>query len=426
MNLYERSLKVLAPVAKRATQLGVQSGQGSYLIDENGRKILDFASGVAVCNIGHNHPKVVEAIHQQVDELIHAGHNVVYYESYVKLAERLTELNGPDSMVYFSNSGAEANDGAIKLAKYVTKRKAIISFKNSFHGRTIGAMSLTASSSAYRKYYTTLPDIYYLDYPNVYKNPLVDGQLDRHFYDQFTELFNTLVDPYDVAAIILEPVQGEGGYVVPPKAFLEYVRSVCDEYGILLIFDEVQTGFGRTGKLFASQVFGVEPDIRTVAKGIASGLPLSAILAKKDLMLQWSPGAHGGTFGGNPVACAAGLATLDVLLDGAIDNAAKQGEYFKAELEALKEEFDSIVDVRGVGLMIGMEIETDGQPDAAKTAQILKKSLEKGLLLLSCGTAHNVVRFIAPTTVSESEIDEAIAILKSVLTEITAENKVLN
>lgn len=415
MNLYERSLKVLAPVAKRATTLGVTSGQGSYLIDESGRKILDFASGVAVCNIGHNHPKVVEAIQTQTKELIHAGHNVVYYESYVALAERLTALNGPDSMVYFSNSGAEANDGAIKLAKYVTKRHAIISFKSSFHGRTIGAMSLTASSAAYRKNYGTMPDVYFLDYTNIYRDPLVDGKLNAHYFDQFDALFSQLVVPTDVAAIILEPVQGEGGYIVPPKEFLVYVREICDKYGIQLIFDEVQTGFGRTGKLFASQNFEVEPDIRTVAKGIASGLPLSAILAKKSLMTQWAPGAHGGTFGGNPVACAAALATLDVLEGGAIDNAAIQGDYLKQALLALQKEYPIIADVRGLGLMIGMEIESDGKADAAKTAAILSEALDRGLLLLSCGTDHNVVRFIAPTTVSKEEIDEALAILKAVL-----------
>ncbi|BCN31365.1 aspartate aminotransferase family protein [Anaeromicropila herbilytica] len=421
-SLYERCKKVMPPVARRATTLGVVRGEGSYLYTEDNRKILDFASGVAVCNIGHNHPNVVKAVKEQVDQLIHGGHNVVYYESYVKLAERIVELTGSDTMVYFSNSGAEANDGAMKLAKFVTKRPAIISFKGAFHGRTIGAASITASSSVYRKNYEGLmPSVYFLEYPYLYRTPYQseNGNCPERYFTQFDELFHDIIDPYSVAAIIMEPIQGEGGYIVPPKEFVQYVRTICDKYGIMLIFDEVQTGFGRTGKLFASEHFGVKPDIFTVAKGIASGFPLSAIIAKKEIMEQWTPGSHGGTFGGNPVACAASLATIEVLLNGAIDNAAKMGDYLHKELLELQQQYSCIGDVRGIGLMQAIEIVKNGkEPDVAVTNRLKDRALEKGLLLLTCGGFKNVIRFIAPTTVSLEEIKEALSILKECLEEL--------
>ena len=424
-SLYERCMKVMPPVVKRATTMGVTKGEGCYLWSEDGRKILDFASGVAVCNLGHNHPKVVEAAEKQMKELIHGGHNVVYYESYVRLAERLVELTGADTMVYFSNSGAEANEGAIKLAKYVTKRPGIIAFRGSFHGRTLATTSLTSSSSAYRKNYEgLLPSIYFAEYPYLYRTPyeMKDGKCPKEYFEQFKNIFHTLIDPSMVAAIMMEPVQGEGGYIVPDKEFVQYVREICDKYGILLIFDEVQSGMGRTGKLFAYEHFGVKPDILTSAKGIANGFPLSAVIGKKEIMEQWPAGAHGGTFGGNPVACAAANAVLDELTDGGmLDNAAKMGDYFKEKLFALQKKYPSVIgDVRGLGLMLAMEmVHPDKTPDADITTAIRTKALEKGLLLLGCGTNHNIVRFIAPTIVTEKEIDIAINIIDECLKELT-------
>ena len=423
-SLYERCMKVMPPVVKRATTMGVTKGEGCYLWSEDGRKILDFASGVAVCNLGHNHPKVVEAAEKQMKELIHGGHNVVYYESYVRLAERLVELTGGDTMVYFSNSGAEANEGAIKLAKYVTKRPGIIAFRGSFHGRTLATTSLTSSSSAYRKNYEgLLPSVYFAEYPYLYRTPyeMKDGKCPKEYFEQFENIFHTLIDPSMVAAIMMEPVQGEGGYIVPDKEFVQYVREICDKYGILLIFDEVQSGMGRTGKLFAYEHFGVKPDILTSAKGIANGFPLSAVIGKKEIMEQWPAGAHGGTFGGNPVACAAANAVLDELTDGGmLDNAAKMGDYFKEKLFALQKKYPSVIgDVRGLGLMLAMEmVHPDKTPDADITTAIRTKALEKGLLLLGCGTNHNIVRFIAPTIVTEKEIDIAINIIDECLKEI--------
>lgn len=424
-SLYERCMKVMPPVVKRATTMGVTKGEGCYLWSEDGRKILDFASGVAVCNLGHNHPKVVEAAEKQMKELIHGGHNVVYYESYVRLAERLVELTGGDTMVYFSNSGAEANEGAIKLAKYVTKRPGIIAFRGSFHGRTLATTSLTSSSSAYRKNYEgLLPSVYFAEYPYLYRTPyeMKDGKCPKEYFEQFENIFHTLIDPSMVAAIMMEPVQGEGGYIVPDKEFVQYVREICDKYGILLIFDEVQSGMGRTGKLFAYEHFGVKPDILTSAKGIANGFPLSAVIGKKEIMEQWPAGAHGGTFGGNPVACAAANAVLDELTDGGmLDNAAKMGDYFKEKLFALQKKYPSVIgDVRGLGLMLAMEmVHPDKTPDADITTAIRTKALEKGLLLLGCGTNHNIVRFIAPTIVTEKEIDIAINIIDECLKELT-------
>lgn len=424
-SLYERCMKVMPPVVKRATTMGVTKGEGCYLWSEDGRKILDFASGVAVCNLGHNHPKVVEAAEKQMKELIHGGHNVVYYESYVRLAERLVELTGGDTMVYFSNSGAEANEGAIKLAKYVTKRPGIIAFKGSFHGRTLATTSLTSSSSAYRKNYEgLLPSVYFAEYPYLYRTPyeMKDGKCPKEYFEQFENIFHTLIDPSMVAAIMMEPVQGEGGYIVPDKEFVQYVREICDKYGILLIFDEVQSGMGRTGKLFAYEHFGVKPDILTSAKGIANGFPLSAVIGKKEIMEQWPAGAHGGTFGGNPVACAAANAVLDELTDGGmLDNAAKMGDYFKEKLFTLQKKYPSVIgDVRGLGLMLAMEmVHPDKTPDADITTAIRTKALEKGLLLLGCGTNHNIVRFIAPTIVTEKEIDIAINIIDECLKELT-------
>ena len=418
--LYERCQKVMSGVSGRATKLGVVDSDGAYLYTEDGRKVLDFASGVAVNNIGAKNEEVVDAIKAELDHMIHVGHNVVYYKSYVELAEKLVEKTGGDTKVYFSNSGAEANEGAIKLAKYYTKRPGIIAFKNSFHGRTIGCISITGSNSAYRKYYEPLiPGIYWADYCDAYHHPegleSENGKL--KCLAQFDEIFEKLIAPEMVAAIIVEPVQGEGGYIVPDKRFLEGLRQICDKHGILLIFDEIQTGIGRTGELYAYQTFGIKPDILTSAKALGGGIPLSAVIAKKEIMDAWPAGAHGGTFGGNPLACAAGLKTLEIIeRDHLLDNCKKQGAYFIDKLHGLQEKYSCIGDVRGLGLMDAIEIvKEDGTPDPEKTAKIKELALEKDLLLLTCGSDHNVVRFIAPINVTAKEIDKCVEIIDSIL-----------
>lgn len=425
-SLYERSLKVLPPVASRVTTLGVETASGCYFTTEDGRTIMDLGSGIAVCNLGHNHPEVAEAAKKQIDKVIHPCHNLVYYEPYISLAEKLVELTGGETKVYFSNSGSEANEGAVKLAKYATQRPAVISFKGAFHGRTLMCTSLTASNAKYRKHYEGLmPSVYFAEFPNLYRTPYqrIEGEdCPIEYFTQFDELFKTVIDPYSVAAIIMEPIQGEGGYVVPPRSFVQYVREVCDKYGILLIFDEVQTGFGRTGKMFAYEHFGVEPDILTCAKGIANGFPLSAYIAKKEIMDKWEAGAHGGTFGGNPVSCAASMATIDVLTEeGFLEDVAEKGAYFKAKVEGLQAKYSGIGEVRGVGMMIGMEmVYEDRRPNTELTTKVQTKALEKELFLLTCGVDKNVVRFIPPLIITKEEIDKAITIVDTVFAEIEA------
>ncbi|MBM7096933.1 aspartate aminotransferase family protein [Bacillus sp. H-16] len=418
-SLFERASKVTPPTAQRATKIGVVKAEGSYLYGEDGQKYLDFASGVAVMNVGHNHPEVVEAAKKQMDEMIHAGHNVVYYPSYIELAEKLNELNGGDHMVYFSNSGAEVNEGAIKLAKKVTKRPAVISFKRGFHGRTLAATSITASSAAYRKDYEGLmPSVYYADFPYVFRSNLSEEEEVERCIQQLEEIFKFQVTPDSVAAIILEPIQGEGGYIVPPQSFLERIRRICDDHGILLVFDEIQTGFGRTGKMFAYEHFNVKPDIITLAKGIASGFPLSALIAPKEIMEQWPAGTHGGTYGGNPVACAAALASIKILEEEGLSNSATLGKYFKGRLLELKDKYKVIGDVRGFGLMLAMElVKDDGTPDPEKLAHLRAFAEKKGVILLGCGTDKNVIRFIPPTTVTKQEIDLVLSIVEEGLTE---------
>lgn len=411
--MYERAKKVFSPVAARATTLGVVKSEGSYLYCEDGRKILDFASGVAVNNLGGRHPRIVKAIEKQLETMIHVGHNVVYNESYVELGEKLVELTGGDTMVYFSNSGAEANEGAMKCAKYVTGRPGVIAFKNSFHGRTYGAMSITASSAAYRKHYEPLmPSVYFVDYPYA-KSAADEEKAIKHTVTQLNDLFASLIDPSQVACMILEPVQGEGGYLVPPHNFLKTLREICDAHGILLIFDEIQCGMGRTGTLFAHEQFDVKPDLFTSAKALGGGIPLSAIIGKKTIMEKWQPGAHGGTFGGNPLACAAALETFKVIEEEhLLENCQKMGAYFKEQLQTLKDKYPIITDVRGLGLMIGMQLS-----DPKIVSLVRQKALDKGVLLLDCGK-HNVIRFIAPLNVSKDEIDTCIKVLDECLSEV--------
>ena len=413
--LKERSAAVMPPMALHDLPFGIDHAQGSWLYTDDGRKLLDFGSGIAVNNLGHNYPSVVEAAKAQLDKMTHCCHNLFHYEAETALAERLVGLMGGGYKVYFSNSGAEAVEGAVKLAKYATERPAVIAFKGSFHGRTLLCTSLTASNAGYRKHYEGLvPSIYFAEYPKLFGSPYPSegGACPKAYFTQFDDIFKRLVDPYSVAAILMEPVQGEGGYVVPPREWVQYVREICDKYRIMLIFDEVQTGFGRTGNMFAWQTHGVKPDIMSCAKGIANGLPLSAVVGRSEIMDRWVAGAHGGTFGGNPVSCAAALATIDALEGGAIENGAKMGQYFMEGLKKIQDKYPAIGDLRGLGLMIGMElVQPDGAPDRALTAKVCACALDHGLYLLSCGCDKNVVRFIAPLTVSGEEIDTALEIL---------------
>lgn len=413
-SLYERSLEVLPPVAKRSTKLGVIKGEGVYLTSEDGEQYLDFAAGVGVVNCGHNNPTIVAAVEKQLHELVHGGHNVVYYPSYIELAEKLVKRVGKDYKVYFSNSGAEANEGAVKLALSVTKRNGIVAFTSSFHGRTLLTAAMTASNVQYRKNYEgVLPPVYHVDFPDVYNSKLSADDEVARCIDQLEGLFHRVLAPSQVACIVVEPVQGEGGYLPAPKIFLEKLRAICDRYGIILIFDEIQSGYGRTGYLFAKDYYGVQPDILTSAKGIANGIPLSAVIGKAEYMDQWEPGAHGGTFGGNPLACAAGSAVLDIMSNDFLGNVRKKGTYFKEKLELLAQKYDVISNVRGLGLMIGVEFRDSrtNKPATELVTEIREEALKEHLILLNCGVFHNVIRFIPPLIVSYDIIDEALEVI---------------
>jgi len=414
-----------AQVLYRYTPLVVEHAKGSYLYTVDGRRYLDFACGIAVTNLGHGHPWVLRAAHEQLDKLVHLS-VVGHHEPNIVLAERIAAVApGKLDKVFFANSGAEAVEGAVKLARYVTRRPAIIAFQGAFHGRTYGALSLTASKSYYRERYEPfLPSIYHVPYPYAYRNPSGPGDEAtlKYVFDFIDEMLDTRVPPRNVAAFIVEPVLGEGGYVVPPADFMPRLRKLCDRHDILLIADEVQSGYGRTGKMFACEHTGVVPDIMTLAKSIASGLPLSAVVASSRLMDQWEPAAHGSTFGGNPVACAAGIATLDVIeQEHILANAVTRGAELMRRLLELKARTASIGDVRGLGLMVGVElVKKDGAPDKELQARIRKVCLDSGLVILSCGTHDNVLRIVPPLNLSQDELDEGWEILNAAFQEVAA------
>jgi 4-aminobutyrate aminotransferase len=415
----------------RYTDLIVERGTGSWLETVDGERYLDYTSGIGVTNTGHAHPRVAAAIAEQASRLIHAQQNIVHHRPSLELHRRLpmrfpNARAGETYGLFLSNSGAEAVEAAVKLAKYATRRPAIVAFRGGFHGRTHGAMALTSSGIKYRGHFEPLlGGVHFVPFPYVLRNPTgrsAEAAVE-HTLDALDELFATLIYPEDVAAFVVEPILGEGGYVPAPDSFLPALRQVADRHGILLAVDEVQTGFGRTGRFFATEWTDASPDIVIMAKGIASGLPLSGILAPRPLLERWTPGAHGGTYGGNAVACAAALATLDVIDD---EDLAANAERLGARLlDGLRERaggHPTVAEVRGRGLMVGIEF-ADGErltprPDLARA--LLATTLAQHLLLLSCGTHGHVVRVIPPLVTTEGEIDRAIAIIGAGLDEIGA------
>ncbi|MBS4192357.1 aspartate aminotransferase family protein [Bacillus sp. FJAT-49705] len=423
---------LLAPtMAKDFPNLPVVKSEGFFYLGADGRKYLDFTSGIATENTGHRHPKVIAAIKEQVDHLVHGPIGIINYDSIIHLAKKLKAvLPEPLDCFFFGNSGAEAIEGAVKLARHVTKRTYVVSFLGGFHGRTMGALSLTTSKSKYRRNLPVGANMtYQLPYAQITETP--DGKdhddyWSAHVEKDFERLFNHQVAPDEVAAVILEPVLGEGGYVIPPKAWLQKIREICDRYGILLIFDEVQTGFGRTGDWFAANRFGVTPDIMAIAKGIASGLPLSATVASRGLMEQWDIGSHSTTFGGNPVACAAACATIEVLKEeGLIENARILGDYALKRLLELREKHSAIGNVRGIGLMLGIEIvhPATGKPNGEGLMKILEKCLEKGVIFYLSGNKGEVIRMIPPLNIDKEHLDYGISFLDEAVTEYEKESK---
>lgn len=413
---------VVPAVWSRITDLVVERGEGSWLITVDGERYLDYSSGIGVTNTGHAHPRVAAAIAEQAAKLIHGQQNIVFHEPGLRLHARLASiLPGGPWGVFLSNSGAEAIEAAVKLARVATGRPAIVAFRYGFHGRTAQAMALTAAKDVYRAAYEPLPgSVYHADFPYCYRAPGGPHPIERCTCDweaRLDLLFHQLVDPARVAAMVVEPVIGEGGYIVPPPDFLPRLRAITRRHGILLVVDEIQTGFGRTGRYFAVEHSGVEPDILVMAKGIASGLPLSGIIAHRDLLQRWAPGSHGGTYGGNVVACAAALATLDVIeAERLVENAAARGAQLLAGLRRVAADHPTVGDVRGLGCMVALEFvrpgEGDGRvPDPDLTKRIQAEALARHLIVLTAGTYGNVIRIIPPLVTTAEEVELAVGIL---------------
>ena len=427
--------EVIAPVWGRSANVDVERGEGSWLIDRAGERWLDYTSGIGVANTGHAHPHVAAAIAGQAAKLIHGQQNIVFHEPGLRLHERLSRLlDGGPWGVFLSNSGAEAVEAAVKLARRATGRRVILTFRGGYHGRTAQTMAMTTAKNVYRGHFEPLPgSVYATAFPYCYRAPA--GARDAgtagaggscagctcRWEEEWDLTLHTLASAEDVAAVIVEPVLGEGGYVVPPAGFLPRLREITSRLGILLIADEVQTGFGRTGRMFAVQHQGVLPDILVMAKGIASGLPLSGIIARRELLDTWAPGTHGGTYGGNVVACAAALATLDVLEgERLVENAAARGAQMLAGLRRIAAGRPGIGDVRGLGLMLALEFVRPGvgdgrAPDPEAAKRVIGEAAKRRLLLLSAGSYAQVIRIIPPLVTSADEVDLALGMLEASL-----------
>ena len=404
-DLEARAKRVLSPVLGHYTWLPVTRGEGSWLVTDTGRRVLDLTSGIAVTPIGHAHPKVVAAIREQAEKLSHICAGVALYEPNVALAEELVKVtpSGLDT-VFFGNSGAEAIEGAIKLARQVTRRNALIVFRGGFHGRSTGAMAVTTSKAAYRRGYgALLPDVYMAPFPYPLACPIEPAHdadtCAQHSLAELDVLLEHQVPAEHVAAILIEPVLGEGGYIAPPRSFLVALRDLATRIGALLVFDEVQTGFGRTGAWFAAQKFDVTPDIMALAKALGGGLPLGAVVAPRELHERWLGGTHGSTFGGNPVSCASGLATLEVIRDDdLVSRAERLGELMVRELAPIRSH-PRVRDIRRFGAMVAVEFN-----DSKASKAVLRSALERDVLLITCGFHDQVVRFIPALNISESDL----------------------
>ena len=396
--------------------------QGSELWDADGRRYIDFVGGIGVMNVGHNHPRVMEAVRSQLERVTHTSFQVVMYESYLRLAQRLSELvpsDGPNKAIFFS-TGAEAVENAVKIARAHTGRPAVISFRGGFHGRTLLALTLTGSVQPYKQNFGPYAaEVYQTPFPYEYR-----GWSTERALESLNELLTSDVSPERVAAVIIEPVLGEGGFVPAPREFLQGLRALTEKHGILLIADEIQTGFGRTGKFFAIEHSGVKPDLITVAKSLAAGFPLSGVVGRADVMDAPTPGGLGGTYGGNPIACAAGLAVLDVMRDERLpERAARIGSVVEERMRSWQAEHDIVGDVRVMGAMAGMELVRDRktkEPADTETARMLAIARERGLILLRSGVHHNVIRTLMPLTIPDEQLDEGLDMLGAALAEVAA------
>jgi 4-aminobutyrate aminotransferase len=410
-----------SPSLAKATQLHIKRGNGPYLYSTSGEKYLDLVQGIAVNALGHCHPVVVNAACEQIRKLIHCSFNVFNYDSALELAVELRKLT-PKSfeMFFFTNTGAESVEGSLKLSRYLSGKSGIIAFRGGFHGRTMGAASVTSSNVKFRKHYAPfIPQVYFAPYPYCYRCKF--GQqvesCNLECMEYLREDFNYSIPSEDISAVLFEPVMGEGGYVVPPEKYVTALRSLCDSLGILLIFDEVQTGLGRTGKMFAFEHYNVEPDILSLGKAIGGGFPLAVIASSKERMMKWESGAHGTTFGGHPVACAAAIAQLRIIAEeGFLKTVIDKGAQFRSQLLELKTRYAQIGDVRGLGLMNAVEfVKENKKPDPERAAYIQKYFLEKKILVLTCGAFKNVMRFIPPLNIDSTLLNLVIDIFEEAL-----------
>lgn len=404
------------------TQVYAEKALNAEIWDVEGRRYIDFAAGIAVVNTGHRHPKVIAAVKDQLDHFTHTCHQVVPYENYVRLAERLNDLVPGDfkKKTIFVTTGAEAVENAVKIARAATNRSAVIAFTGGFHGRTFMGMSLTGKVVPYKNGFGPMvPDVFHVPFPVE-----MHGQTIEDSFAVLEKMFKADIDPSRVAAFIVEPVQGEGGFYEVPRAFMQKLREIADKHGILLIADEVQTGFARTGKLFAMEHFGVVADLTTMAKGLGGGFPIAAVTGRADIMDAPGPGGLGGTYGGNPIGIAAGNAVLDVIEEESLnERAVSLGNRLKQKLESLREAVPQIADIRGPGFMNALEFNLPATktPNAEFTNKVRERALQKGLILLTCGVYGNVIRFLAPITIEDDVFNEALSILETTLRECAAE-----
>ncbi|MFO7292164.1 MAG: aminotransferase class III-fold pyridoxal phosphate-dependent enzyme [Actinomycetes bacterium] len=419
-DLLARHENIIAPVIAFDTEVIAERAEGLWVTDVNGNRWADFACGTAVTNLGHNHPAVVSAAHDQLDRVMHSG-CIFRYDSVVEAAERLAKITPPGIEKFgFANSGAEAVEAAVKLARYHTKRQGVITFRGAFHGRTMGSVSYTTSNAKYRDgYHPVLGSTFVVPFPHPYRWGVSEQEAVERSLHELRLLFKHVVTPENIGAMLIEPVQGEGGYYPAPAAFLEELRAICDEHGIMLVFDEVQTGFGRTAEWFAADHFSVDPDVIAIGKGIANGLPLSAYGASREVIDGWPVGAHGTTFGGNPVSCAAAVAVMDTMGD-LLPHARQLSKQAFDRFEELAQRHPTIGDVRGLGLMIGVELVSDREqrtPDKAAFKHVQKYCFDRELIIIECGPDGNIIRFIPPLITTSEELDWAIDLIDAGLTD---------
>ncbi|HVO06899.1 MAG TPA: 4-aminobutyrate--2-oxoglutarate transaminase [Burkholderiaceae bacterium] len=420
--LHQRRMAAVPRGVANSLAVYADRASNAELWDVEGKRYVDFASGIAVLNTGHRHPSIVRAIAAQLEKLVHTCFQVTPYASYIEVCEQLNRLAPgptPKKSMLFS-TGAEAVENALKVARYHTKRSGVIAFSGSFHGRTLAAMTLTGKVQPYKAGFGPMvPSVFHAPFPMAYHGVSVADSLDA-----IEALFKSDIDPAQVAAIIIEPVQGEGGFYAAPPEFLRALRALCDKHGILLIIDEIQSGFGRTGRMFAVEYAGIEPDLMTVAKSIAGGVPLSGLVGKAEIMDAPPPGGLGGTYAGSPLGCAAALAVLEVMKgEKLLERSLHVGERLQARLRALQKRFPQIGEIRGLGAMVAMELVKNGkaeQPDADLTRALVQSAARHGLVILSCGVYGNVIRFLAPLTIPDALLDEGLDKLEAALTEVTA------